>query len=435
MTMIKEFLLKLKAKYLPDGSFRSNLAVISIGRISSQIIPLLITPILTRIYTPGDFGILATFTAVVTIISLVSTGRYSLAITLPKESRKSIELFLISILGVVFCSILVLLLLLFFKSKILTLLSLENNPLFILFFPLVIFILGSMETVYYSLLRRRDFAFISKNFFIQTAVINILKLIFAFLWGGWFSLILAYTIGTFLSSSLLFIRFIKKTNIREITKEVSANDLKTTAIKYKNFPLYSMLADGINSFAIELPNILLNGLFGASITGFYSITQRVLRLPVAFITAGMTDVYRERASSDFREKGNCSKIYLATLKVLTLLSFFPFLLIFLFAPSLIPIVLGDQWVEVGQYIKILTPLFFFKFIAHPLGSTLYISERQKVNLFWQTGFLLCTLSSFYVGFLLRDHHLALLFYSISSAIMYIILIILGYGYSKKRKMT
>ncbi len=429
--MINEIILKIKHKYLPEGSFRKDFITLSMGRVLSQAIPLLITPILTRMYTPSDFGIFATFLSLSTVISLISNGRYNLAITIPKKINKATELLLICLIGVIATSLLTLLIFLSFKTDILKILSLDGKISLLFLIPLAVFIVASIESVYYWLLRKREYKFLSKNFIIQTAVITLLKLGFAFLPWGWFGLVLAYIVGALLSLILLVIKFLKESNFLQEVKNLKRGDLLDTAKEYKEFPLYSMPADGINSFANQLPNISLNSLFGSSIAGFYSVTHHILSLPVAMVSSAMTDVYRERASADFRDKGECRKIFLATLKNLSLFSTIPFLLLFLFAPAIVPFLLGEQWVEVGRYIRILTPLFLFRFIASPLSSTLYISGKQKILLIWQIGLLLCTVGSFYIGHMIGDEYSSLRFFSASYSVMYIILVILGYKFSEK----
>jgi O-antigen/teichoic acid export membrane protein len=401
------------------------------GRILSQVIPLVVTPLLTRLYTPADFGIFATFLSLVTIISLISNGRYNLAITLPKKLNKATELVIVCLIGVVATSLFSLLLFLSFRTDILNWLSLTGKDSLAFLIPIGIFIVASIESVYYWLLRRRDYKFLSKNFIIQTGVTTLLKLGFAFLYWGWFGLVFAYVLGALLSLILLVIRFLKNSDFINVIKSIKRKDLLNTAREYREFPMLSMPADGINSFANHLPNILLNSLFGSSIAGFYSVTHRVLGLPVSFISSAMTDVYRERASADFREKGDSRKIFLATLKYLTIFSIPIFVFLFLFAPTIVPFLLGNQWAEVGEYIRILTPLFFFRFIASPLSSTLYINKKQKHLLLWQIGLLVCTVASFYIGNMLGSANLSLTIFSVSYSVMYVILIILGYKFTKK----
>jgi O-antigen/teichoic acid export membrane protein len=427
--LIGKLVNNVRQRYLPEGSFRKDFITLSVGRIVSQAIPLLLTPVLTRLYSPEDFGVYAIFLSLVSVVSLLSNGRYNLAITLPKKLNKAEELLLICFIGVLSVSLLSFLVFLFFERSILQALALEGKRSFVYLVPIGIFIVAIIESVYYWMLRKRFYEFLSLSFIVNTSVATGLKILFAFLGGGWMGLIVAYIIGALLSLILLVGKFLKESQILELVRKLKKEDLLLTARKYGAFPTFSMPADGANSLAQQLPNVLLNNLFTGAIVGFYSLTQSVLGLPIKFISSAMTDVYRERASADCRDKGDCRRILLATLRNLTLFSIIPFLLLFLFAPTLVPFILGDQWVEVGSYIRILTPLFLFRFIASPLGATLYITGRQKYLLLWQMTLLLLTIASFYFGSLIGDEHTSLALFSASYSIMYIILIGLAYKFS------
>jgi len=431
--MIKGVLNNLKDKYLPSGSFRNNFFTMATGRSISQLIPLLMTPILTRLYTPTDFGVFAIFISIVTVLSLLSNGRYNLAITLPKKPEKAFDLLILCVFGVLSVTLFSFLIIIFFESPLLKVLSLEDNKSFLLFVPIGVLIVALIESVYYWLLRLNSYKFLSNNFVIQTAVVTVFKLGFAFLAWGWFGLIFAHILGSLLSLILLVLHVVKTFPFSNTIKEWSARSLLRTAKEYKEFPFFSLPADGINSIATQLPNLLLNSLFGTNIVGYYSLSQRVLGLPISFVSSAMTDVFRERASADYREKGSCRGIYKETLKYLSLFSIIPFVLLFIFSPTIIPILLGEQWIEAGIYIRILTIMFMMRFIASPLGSTLYINGKQKYLLIWQIVLLVFTILSFYIGNLIGDQKTSLILFSGSYSIMYLILIILGYKFSIRNK--
>jgi O-antigen/teichoic acid export membrane protein len=429
--MLKDIIVKIRKKYLPSGSFREDFFTMATGRTLSQLIPLLITPILTRLYTPADFGIFAIFLSLVTVIALLANGRYNLAITLPKKERKAMELFIICIIGVITVSVFCLLIGLFFQNGLLGLLGLQGKVSFIYLVPLGVLIVALIESIYYWLLRLRSYKFLSKNIIIQTSSTTVFKLLFAFLAWGWFGLIFAHILGALLSLILLTIELIKSYDFKLLQKELKIKDLLNSVKKYKRFPTLSLPADGINSIANQLPTILLNNLFNSSVVGYYSLTQRVLGLPITFVSSAMTDVFRERASTDYREKGNCRGIFLETFKYLSLLSILPFVLLFLFAPYIVPFILGNQWILAGEYIRILSLMYMFRFIASPLSSTLYINGKQGYLLLWQIGLLVCTVVSFYVGYNLGNEKTSLLLFSISYSLMYVILLLLGYKFTKK----
>jgi O-antigen/teichoic acid export membrane protein len=74
-------------KLKPKSEFSRNVLTLMTGTTIAQAIPIAISPILTRIYTPEDFGVFALYMAIAAIISVVSTGRYEMAIMLPKRNE------------------------------------------------------------------------------------------------------------------------------------------------------------------------------------------------------------------------------------------------------------------------------------------------------------------------------------------------------------
>ena len=85
------------------------------GTTIAQAIPIAISPILTRIYSPEDFGILALFMAIVMIFGSISNGRYELAIMLPKKDQDAINIFALGLIITLSISILLLIIVILFN--------------------------------------------------------------------------------------------------------------------------------------------------------------------------------------------------------------------------------------------------------------------------------------------------------------------------------
>lgn len=70
-------------KSLKNSQFARNVAILSSGTAIAQAIPIAVSPILTRIYKPEEFGLVALYVSCVAVVSVIATGRYEMAITLP----------------------------------------------------------------------------------------------------------------------------------------------------------------------------------------------------------------------------------------------------------------------------------------------------------------------------------------------------------------
>ena len=80
-------------KLKPKSEFSRNVLTLMTGTTIAQAIPIAISPILTRLYTPEDFGVVGLFGAISGIFGAIATGKYELAIMLPKKDEDAINIF------------------------------------------------------------------------------------------------------------------------------------------------------------------------------------------------------------------------------------------------------------------------------------------------------------------------------------------------------
>ncbi|HFT1880854.1 TPA: lipopolysaccharide biosynthesis protein, partial [Pseudomonas aeruginosa] len=81
------------------------------------------------------------------------------------------------------------------------------------------------------------------------------------------------------------------------------------------------------------------------------------------------------------------------------------------------LVFGEAWAESGRYAVLMVPLFYMRFVVSPLSYTIYIAQRQSMDLLWQLALLLLT----FICFTLPDSVDSVLwFYSIAYAVMYFV---------------
>lgn len=84
------------SKLKPKSEFSRNVLTLMTGTTISQALPIAVAPILTRIYSPEDFGLFAFYFAIVSILAVLATGRYELAIALPKKRDDAYQIVILS---------------------------------------------------------------------------------------------------------------------------------------------------------------------------------------------------------------------------------------------------------------------------------------------------------------------------------------------------
>jgi len=427
--MSKELFRKLKALFI-GGRFKRNIMIVFSGNIFSQSIYLLFYPVLTRIYLPSEFGQYAIFITLLSIFSIIVTGQYELTILLPKKEKDFKYLVYSTILLAFVLSILVTGLLLLLAPLLEQYNLITSRPLLCIL-GISIFINAMYQTGIYLSLRHKAFKAIS--------IVNIINVVFSIFFQYIFSktalsnvgLIIGYMIGTLVTMVVLFM-----INRRVFSLEWNVGDLlkngKRVLSRYKDFPLLNLPATLLNLLANQSPQLLLN-IFSQTIVGYFALSQKVLGSPVTLFSTSVSHVFKERASSDYRNKGTCRPIFVQTFKTLFLISIVPFLLIFIFAPKFVPLVFGAEWEPAGVYIQALTLMYFLKFTVSPLTYVVIIAERQRLNLIFQSLLLVLSILSISYGIYKQSPSTSVLLYSVCYTTIYIIYLLISYKLSKNDK--
>ncbi len=358
------------------SQYRKNILTLMAGTSIAQAFPIAITPILTRIYTPEDFGLFAIYMALASIISIIVTGRYELAIILPHKDEDAFQIMTFAMLITIIISFILLVLVLNFNSEIANAIQHPEVSRFLYLLPISVALTGFYQTLTFWHNRNKRFNNIAINRVGQSAGTASGQLGFAFL-NQSIGLIAGQIIGQFLG--LLF--FVGSYFLKDHEKyQVNVLKMKALAVRYRKFPWIDGPTQLINIIANQAPNILLSSLFSISSAGFYYLTQRVLQAPITLISGSVLDVFKQRASEDYNKYGNCRKIFRNTFWTLLLLGAPSSLVLFFFIEDLITLVFGEPWREAGSYAQIMVPALFLRFMANPLSFIIYIAEQQVVNL-------------------------------------------------------
>lgn len=404
--------------FFKKHTYAKNILTLITGTGLAQLIPIIISPILTRIFSPEDFGVFALYMAYSSIISIFVTGRYELAILLPKIDRDALHVMILSICLSIFLSFILLLLIFVFYLPISDFLKNENFLNFLFLIPFSAMLIGIYQSFNYWLNRKGAYKILSYNKIIQSGGTTATQFFFGRISQNSLGLVGGQFFGQ-IAATILLAKHIWKTE-NTLFKKFSKKRLILLAKRYINFPKFLIFAHGFNTASGQIPIFFLSTLFNFTTAGFYTLTQRVLGSPMGLIANAIGDVFRQEASSEFNKNNNCRILYINTFKRLLYFSFLPFLIFFIFAPYLFLFVFGEQWWVAGEYARILTPMFFFQFITSPLSAMFVIAEKQKLDLIWQFFLVISTSASFIFGHFFGDIVWALILFSICYSIMYII---------------
>lgn len=400
------------------------------GTAVSQLIAIAVTPILTRNYTPDDFGYYTTFIAIYAVLCSFATGKYERAILLSKNEN---DIIVVSSLGMaisVFFS--VFLLILFYMLSLffdLNSWGIDNLLIKWLYLIPVLLIIYAINLIFLTYLNyQKDFKEISKSRIIKTFVSISASLVCIFFLNNMGGLILGELMGLFFSTVYLSpkLKFLFKFS-KDITSQFS-----TVASRYRDFPLYNIPSDMLNNSSAQVPVFFLTPMYGVQATGQYSLMKRMLDAPVTLLSSSILEVFRQRASEQYVAFGDCRGIFVKTAKNLAFISIIPFTVLMLFGTDIFAFVFGEEWREAGKFAGIFAVYYFFKFVSSPLSYMFYIAEKQKMDFLLHIYMFISSLAIFYLPKLVSISITETLWmYSINFIVIYLIYFLLSYKYSKK----
>ena len=403
------------SKLKPQSEFARNVLTLMTGATIAQAIPVIVSPILTRIYSPSDFGLLSLFVAFSAIFSSIASGRYEMAIMLPKKNEEAINILALGAAITVLMTALVAIIVIVFKNQIVLLFKNEEIGFWLNFAPITIFFMSAFNLLSYYNNRCRNYADIKNALIAKSTVMVIVQLTVGWFYQGVAGLISGQIMAQLASN----FRLLK--NILEDKLLMSKiNTLKMIALarKYRNFPKYSMWAGLANVLSGQLPNMIISLIFSVKTLGFYSLVERVLAIPTTLIGNSIGQVFFRVAAEEKQKTGASRDAFFKTTTRLIFIGVPEFSVLYFFVEDIFTFVFGMQWQVAGEYAKIVLPLFCVQFVVSPLTMMNQVNLKNKLDMYWQFG-----LVSLYVGIFLCAHVFDLNF---KQTLHVVVVIISGY---------
>lgn len=413
----------------PRTAFWKNVFTLTAGTAIAQLIPVLISPVLTRLYSPEDFGIFGLYFSCTMILSVVVCGRYDMAILLPEKDKDRVNLLVLCFFIATVVSIVVGGSVLIWKDALAKLFKNSSINSQLVWIPVSVFLVGIFQSLNFWANRNNQYKHLAVSRISRSFVASGLSIFFGFAKLKKSGLILADIFGQLLA----FIYLLYKTwnSVRKLFSEVSVKGILAVAIRYKRFPKFSMASGLLEKAAGNAPILLLTIFFTSLEAGFFALAYRVISAPVSLVATAIGDVFRQEASVVYGSSGNCRNIFRATFIKLLLISVPGFVLGFILIKFLFTTVFGAEWETAGLYCQIMCGMFFLQFIFSPLSSMFIIAEKQHIDML--NNFLLFTLCL--LAFWIAKHYfnnatVAIVLYSIVYILKYTAEFIFSYHFSK-----
>lgn len=359
--------------------FARNVATLMTGGVIANLLSLAAVPVISRLFNPDDFGVVALFVSITMILATIATLRYEHAIVLPDSDDEAAE---IATLAYVF---------LFMSGIILMVVALAwyvllpdsswvqmMGPWF-LAIPVGTLFLAIPNIVVNLATRKKQFRRIAVADVSQVGVMSVIRIVAGLAWSSTF----AGLVGGLLAGNIarMYVLLGRRwSNLLHGIRRMDSARARLIAMRYKQFPFYSMPTGLFRVLGRSLPVFLLAMLFSPAVVGFYAMAARLIRLPMAVLGESVRRTYMQKAAElNQGGIGLLNSLVKITL-VLAGVGILIFAPLYVWGVELFSIFLGDSWSEAGAYVSILAPWFLMLFVQIPSSVIYIIYHRQDTPL-------------------------------------------------------
>lgn len=357
------------------GGVYRGMLILLMGSGLGRIVGLASIPILTRLYSPDDYGILAIYTSIVAILVPVMTLRYVTAIPLPKTDAMAFNLFVLCAKLIVLGTLLVGILLALYGKTILGWFSMEKLAAY--WWLIAIGVMGASSYELFGMwaTRQKNFKVIARTQISQSLLGNLVKIGLGLLAVKPFGLVAGQVIaqsggiGSYLKST--------SKDFKKLTPSLDNKKQKILAGYYQDFPKYRLPSQFLMVLSVQAPVIMMAALHGSAETGQLGLAIMALALPVSLVGGAISQAYYSEVAAI--GKANVAKIRRITVntQVKLLAISAPIALIFIIvAKHLFEVLFGEEWAVAGEYAAILAPYVLLQFTSSPLVQVINILGKQ-----------------------------------------------------------
>ena len=383
---------RLTLSALKSNKFLRNAGMISGGSAIGHLFTLAAGPILTRLYSPGEFGQLGLFTTLLSIVGVGVTLQYEISIPVGRDEGEAAFLTLGSLLLSLPMSLLggvTLWVLIVTKS-----LGFDSLPRYApLLLMLSLLFVGLFSAFRYWSLREQQFRHIAEGSVIQSAARAILQTGFGAAGLQPAGLLLGETLGRSLGMTTMMRH--SWPVLRKYALPFDWRKLSQALWHHRKFPLFSFPSSFLDALCLGLPLPLLVRMYGLEMGGYYSLVWKAISVPSILVTVAIADTFHSRLASMVRdEPERVVSLFRSTSIGLLLAGSLPALVLGVWGKVIFVWAFGAQWAVAGEIAALVAPWYLAQFVVSPLSRVVVVLSGQETKLIWDVVCLASLLGIF-----------------------------------------
>lgn len=401
---------KLKS-LLPKGKLSRGVAVLAGGNVVGQLITIAASPIITRLYSPSEMGVLAVYISTTAILTVILSLRYETAVALPESDKEALAIVKLALCVVFVMSWVLGAIFIYFRQEIALYFNMPELANYLFLLPLSGMLIGSFMVFRVWCVRKHDFQLVGKAR-IKQVLSSLFIQIVGFKFGA------AALIGGQLANQgagnlSLSVKALKHPEMRS----VSFADMKKAMRRYKKFPLINTWASLLTVVSLQFPTLFFAAMFGPAAAGVYALANRTLKAPSVAVNSAINSVFLT-AAAEASHKDTLRPLIFNSHKYLSLAVIPSLLLVSLLAPQVFGVVFGNEWQVAGEYARWMTLMVYCTIVVTPFMGLFAVLERQEIGLVFQAGLFALRLLAFYIGNQTGDAVFTVALFSVFSVLSY-----------------
>ena len=410
--------------------FIKNDIIANVGKLFSanllvQVLALATYPVLSRLFTPADFGLLVLFLSIGDIVGRMSTLSLEEAVLLPKRNKEAYSIVGVGVYAVGIVALLTFLFVLFNRFVV----EVVEYPDSFFLLPVYVFVVGLLQLCAFLFNRYKLYKEISFSISGMGVANALFRLGSGFLRLSYAALIVSTLLSQVVSLAIYAAGMVKRGLFR-LFSFPAYGETKRVLVEYRQFPCYVMTRNFLNSLSGNLPLFMLIGAFGSTEVGLYSMAFTLAFRPVNVFAGSVYRVLFEKFSTLKNRGEQMMPIFVWYLKIIFAIALPVFLFAGYFAEELFGFILGSEWASSGGYFRIILPWIFMVLLSTPLASVALVFAKQKYAFWIDVIYLLLRVGALSVGIFFADMPLALGLFSASGVVVMMVLLCCYFSWIK-----
>ena len=384
--------LKPPAVAIAKNTFIRAVAVLIGGSAIAHGITAVALPVLTRLYTPADFSVLAVFSGILSVVSVAACLRFDIAVSIPEHDVDAVNLLALAVLCAGLFAAVALLVVILAPAWVTGILKQPRIEPYLVMLPVGIFLAGAYSALQMWFVRNRQFALIARSRVAQSAASAGTQVGLGALAITPIGLLVGFVMNTGVACIGLGYRFLRDKRSRGAQVAASWTGMTAMAKAYQRYPKFSTFEALFNSAAIQVPIIIIAALASGPEAGYLALAMAVMQAPMALFGTAIAQVFVSKAPAEFRA-GRLGSFTAEVFGGLLKAGAGPIIAAGILAPVAFPLIFGATWERAGWLVAWMTPWFVLQLLSSPLSMVLHVVGRQRAALALQLCALVLRVST------------------------------------------